>query len=266
MKLIDIILAVLLAIVISSGGVLYLKYMNMRKAHELNQDKVLELSGEIDQLKREHIPQLEDHIAKLKEEIQNKENAMADLQKELKEAGSRIPSLKDEIVRGESELREQRARISEIEAAYDAMISDLKDQIEKKQVSISRLEERLSITFVDRILFEFGKATLTDQGRETLEKVGRGLKNIRGRKIRVMGHADDIPIHPDYQDKFPSNWELSAARAAAVVRYFQNENGLDPKGMEAVGRSFYYPVASNETAEGRAQNRRVEVAVGPALD
>ena len=69
-----------------------------------------------------------------------------------------------------------------------------------------------------------------------------------------------------YRYRFPSNWDLSAARAAAVVRLFQNEIGLDPKHLEAVGRSYYDPVASNDTAEGRAQNRRVNIIIAPLLE
>ena len=92
------------------------------------------------------------------------------------------------------------------------------------------------------------------------------MKNIKGKKIRVTGHTDPIPIRRDYQYKFPSNWELSAARAASVVRYFQEKIDLDPKEMEAVGRSFYQPEASNDTKEGRARNRRVEILIAPQLD
>jgi chemotaxis protein MotB len=85
-------------------------------------------------------------------------------------------------------------------------------------------------------------------------------------QISVIGHTDNRPIKGDYLYKFPSNWELSSARAAAVVRFFHGETGLDPKGFEVVGRSFYNPVASNETKEGRAKNRRVEVIIGPEME
>ena len=82
----------------------------------------------------------------------------------------------------------------------------------------------------------------------------------------VVGHTDNVPITSEYRSKFPTNWELSAARAAQVVRYFQRVNGLDPKNMEAVGRSFYDPVADNDSKEGRAQNRRVNIIIAPRLE
>ena len=122
-------------------------------------------------------------------------------------------------------------------------------------------KEKISITFVDRILFDFGRATISSEGKEILMRVGKILKNIEDRKIRVIGHTDNIPIMKGFRYKFPSNWELSSARAAAVVRLFQDDIGLPPEILEAVGRSFYDPIATNETRAGRAQNRRVNITI-----
>jgi chemotaxis protein MotB len=174
----------------------------------------------------------------------------------------------------EKNLSEQSKKVTEMtdvqmkqmKSTYDTLISDLKDQIQKKEVTIKDFQEALSLTFVDRILFEFGRADLTPEGNKILQKVGEALKNIKGKKIRVTGHTDNVPIRPDYEYKFPTNWELSSARAATVVRYFQEKIGLDPKDMEAVGRSFYQPVAANETKQGRAQNRRVEIVIAPQME
>jgi len=158
------------------------------------------------------------------------------------------------------------AQMKQMKSTHDTLISELKDQIQKQEVSIKEFQESLSLNFVDRILFEFGKADLTPEGEKVLKKVGEALKNIKGKKIRVTGHTDPVPIRPDYLYKFPSNWELSSARAASVVRYFQEKIDLDPKEMEAVGRSFYQPEASNETKEGCARNRRVEILIAPQLE
>ena len=158
------------------------------------------------------------------------------------------------------------AQIKQMKSTHDKLVSDLKDQIQKQEVTIKESLESLSLNFIDRILFEFGKADLTPEGEKILKKVGEALKNIKGKKIRVTGHTDNVPIHPDYVHQFPSNWELSAARAASVVRYFQEKPGLDPKDLEAVGRSFYHPEASNNTKEGRARNRRVEILIAPQME
>jgi chemotaxis protein MotB len=158
------------------------------------------------------------------------------------------------------------AEMKQMQSTHDKLVSELRDQIQKQEVTIKESQESLSLNFVDRILFEFGKADLTPEGEKVLKKVGEALKNITGKKIRVTGHTDPIPIRPEFMYKFPSNWELSAARAASVVRYFQEKTGLDPKDMEAVGRSFYQPEASNETKEGRARNRRVEILIAPQME
>ena len=158
------------------------------------------------------------------------------------------------------------AEMKQMKSTHDKLISELKDQIQKQEVTIKESQDSLSLNFVDRILFEFGKADLTPEGEKVLKKVGEALKNITGKKIRVTGHTDPVPIRPEYMNKFPSNWELSAARAASVVRYFQEKTGLDPKDLEAVGRSFYHREAGNDTKEGRARNRRVEILIAPQLE
>ena len=213
----------------------------------------------------------------LRAELNAKETVAAELQEELRNSESRILALEQENARQQGQVDELRDQLSALEGekasvenkvdrlqtTYDALIADLKEQIEKREVTIEAFEERISVSFVDRILFDFGKETITPEGREVLEKVGGILKDVQGRRIRVIGHTDDVPIVPQYRYRFPSNWELSAARAAAVVRHFERETGLDPRNLEAVGRSFYHPVASNETADGRSLNRRVEIIIAP---
>ena len=183
-------------------------------------------------------------------------------------------NVKQSLQACEKNLSEQNQKVAQMaegqmkqmKSTYDTLVSELKDQIQKQEVTIKEFQESLSLNFIDRILFEFGKADLTPEGEKVLKKVGEALKNIKGKKVRVTGHTDPVPIRPDYMYKFPSNWELSAARAASVVRYFQEKTGLDPKDMEAIGRSFYQPEDSNDTKEGRARNRRVEILIAPQME
>ena len=155
---------------------------------------------------------------------------------------------------------------AQLKSAHEALVSSLNEQIKKQEITIKELEGGISLSLVDRILFKLGEATLTPQGEKVLAKVGDGLKKIQGKMVRVVGHTDTIPIRKEYLDKFPSNWELSAARASTVVRYFQDKSGLEPKGMEAVGRSFYQPTAPMDTEKNRALNRRVEIFIAPMLE
>ncbi len=215
--------------------------------------------------------------AALEAELSYRDAATTELQEELKSSQTRILFLEDEIAKGKSEIERLQLQLSNIKGekdnteikigqlktTYEKLVSDLKKQIENQEVTIKTFEEKISVTFVDRILFEFAKAEISPKGRKILGKIGNTLKNVKGKQIRVVGHTDDVSISPGYRHKFPSNWELSAARAASVVNYLQNEQGLDPTNLEAVGRSFYEPIASNETSKGRAQNRRVNIIIVP---
>ena len=167
-----------------------------------------------------------------------------------------------------ADLEKKGASLSDaqLKTACDSLVSSLNEQIKKQEVTIKEIQGGISLSLVDRILFRLGEATLTPQGEKILAKVGEGLKKVQGKMFRVVGHTDTIPIREDFRDKFPSNWELSAARASTVVRYFQDKSGLDPKGMEAVGRSFYQPAAGNDSEKGRASNRRVEILIAPPME
>ena len=155
---------------------------------------------------------------------------------------------------------------SQEKATQEALVAGLKEQVQKQEVTIKEIREGLSVTLVDKILFDSGKATLKPGGEKILGKIGETLKNIQDKRIRVVGHTDNVLIRQDFRYKFPTNWELSAGRAATVVRYFQEKTGLKPDDLEAVGRSFFQPLASNDTKEGRDQNRRVEIIIAPKLE
>jgi len=205
-------------------------------------------------------------VTELQERLRGTQSNIAYLEEEVTKKHNEIEGLHRELLALKGEKTIAQTKIAQLKSTYEALFSDLKRQIENKEVTIKAFEEKISVTFVDRILFEFGKASITAEGRMILERVGEILTKVQGRKIRVVGHSDNRPILPGYQHKFPSNWELSSARSAAVVREFQKAIGLDPGNLEAVGRSFYDPVASNETAEGRAQNRRVEIIIAPKIE
>ena len=163
----------------------------------------------------------------LRTELTSRDSMVTGLQEQLQGAHSRIRSLQAEVMHTHKELKRLRGekaltetKIDQLKSTYEALVTDLRERIENQEVTIERFEEEISVTFVDRILFDFGKATITPEGEEVLGKVGKALKDGEGRKIRVIGHTDNRPIHPEYYYKFPSNWELAAARASAVVRHF----------------------------------------------
>lgn len=112
------------------------------------------------------------------------------------------------------------------------------------------------------IFFESGSADLTPQGINRLAEIARRLQSeFSGREVRIEGYTDNMPIGPNLRAQYPSNWELSAARAGTVARYLQQQHGFDGRRIEIVGLGEYHPQTSNATPEGRQQNRRVRIAV-----
>jgi chemotaxis protein MotB len=129
-------------------------------------------------------------------------------------------------------------------------------------VTISELRGRLTVNMVDAILFDSGKAEVKKGGIAVLKKVVSTLQDVTDKEIRVEGYTDNVPISGALVKKYPTNWELSAARAINVARYLQ-EQGIDPSRLSAVAYGEYKPVGDNATPEGRAKNRRIEIVLVP---
>jgi chemotaxis protein MotB len=206
---------------------------------------------------------LKEKIRKLEKDLGNEQEIGATLQKETLSLKDMISKLQGQL-QGEMSLTD--SRIKELKSASNSLINELERQLKNKEMTIDDFKKKLTITFVDRLLFDLGKATITAEGGSILTKVGNILRNIHGMRIWIVGHTDNIPIKKEYRYKFPSNWELSSARAAAVASYFQKNNNIDPKTLTVIGRSFYEPLDTNKTKEGRARNRRVEIIIAPKLE
>ncbi len=141
---------------------------------------------------------------------------------------------------------------------YDALVQGLSKEVEKGQLQVRQYKNMLAVDLAEQIFFDSGRATLKKEGKEVLKKVGDALKGYENKIIRVVGHTDNVPVAKSLKATFPSNWELSVARATNVVRYLQ-EVGIPPERMVPSGRAEYDPVASNDTPEGRQKNRRIEI-------
>ena len=119
------------------------------------------------------------------------------------------------------------------------------------------------VSISDKLLFDSGRYNVTARAKEVLGKVATVVKNKPNIEFMVEGHTDNNPISTSM---FEDNWDLSVKRATSVVRILQDDFGVEPARMTAAGRSYYVPIASNETAEGRAKNRRTRIVVLPKLD
>jgi chemotaxis protein MotB len=146
----------------------------------------------------------------------------------------------------------------------EALEASLRSEINADQVKIEQLENGIRVRMSDALLYRSGSIDLHPNGRAALDKVTGQLANMaaQGNQIDVVGNTDNVPIGPELAERYPTNWELASARAAVVVRYLQQQ-GVDPAQMEAVSNGQYHPVASNDTAAGRAQNRRTDLLIRP---
>jgi chemotaxis protein MotB len=204
----------------------------------------------VSRLAREELAALNNEKTELAARVQSLETCAAELAKQL-----------EEIIAKSSKEKEE--EIQRLNSAHEQLVKELQAEIQNQEIQITQLADRLSVSLVDKILFPSGEAEITPAGLKVLERVGNIIKNVQDKIIRVEGHTDNVPIHPRLQKQFPTNWELSTARATNVVRFLQDKVGMDPARLHAVGLSEFHPIATNETAGGRSQNRRIEIALLP---
>jgi flagellar motor protein MotB len=157
-----------------------------------------------------------------------------------------------------AKLEELERRNAELESQKRTFESSLKGL---EGVTVSRVGDEICVTLEDKILFDSGKAELKGGAEKTITAIAAAMKrDAQDRRIRVEGHTDSDPIKT--AKTFASNWELSAARACTVLKELAR-NGLPEKNMSVAGFAFHRPVASNDTAQGKAKNRRVEIYILP---
>lgn len=158
-------------------------------------------------------------------------------------------------------LEQQKAQLLAVsqqnQSQYDSLVKNLTEEVKKGELQVRQYKDMLTVDVAEQLFFDSGRADLKDTGKAVLKKVGEALKGYEDKVIRVVGHTDNVPIKTK---AFPSNWELSVARATTVVRFLQ-ENGIPPERMVASGRAEFQPVAENDTPEGRKKNRRIEITL-----
>lgn len=169
----------------------------------------------------------------------------------------RIQELSAELER----LRQQKeAEADQLREAQELLQKRLRKEISDEQVKLEMAERGLVLTFVAEVLFDSGKAAVKEPAKETLAKVASVIREkVADREIGIEGHTDNEPIK---LSGWKSNWELSTGRATAVLHVLEDE-GVDPRRMVASGYGEYRSVASNDDAQGRQKNRRVEIVILP---
>lgn len=153
--------------------------------------------------------------------------------------------------------KKTRADAEEFKKIKEKIINDLKDQGAESQVKLTIDSRGLVISLKDTEFFDSGQATVRPSSTPLLDNIVKAI-NKYSNSIRIEGHTDSIPIQTS---AFPSNWELSTARATNIVRYLINTHAFSPDKLSAIGYGEYRPIADNHTAEGRQKNRRVDVVL-----
>ena len=149
-----------------------------------------------------------------------------------------------------------------VSKTYEDLLSEMKSEIAQGQIAITELKGKLTVDVLDKILFDSGQTEIRPEGLNVLKRVVEILMTVTDKVIRVEGHTDSIPIAGALAKRYPTNWELSAARALNVTRYLEKE-GIDPTLLAAVAFGEYQPIAENDTPEGRAKNRRIAIILLP---
>lgn len=201
-------------------------------------------------LTRQH--ELESLAGKLDDANASLSAALAENQKDK----DQIDTLQKQV----ADLEQDKANVAQ---AAKGLEDEMRSDLESKDVTISKLQGKLTVNILDRVLFNSGEAELQPAGQAVMRKIAALLAAHPTLKINVIGHTDNVPIRPEGHGRFASNWELSTARALAAVHFLTEQAGVDPRRVGAVGYGEYRPVADNATAEGRAKNRRIAITILP---
>jgi chemotaxis protein MotB len=191
----------------------------------------------------------------------NKEKAQLSTDKAaLEKRNQEMEAVQREVT---AKLEEQAKANQEMQATYTKMLGTLEGEVNSGKVQIEQMRDGINLSLAQEILFPSGSANLDKQGRELLLRVAGDLKDAPS-QVNVIGHTDNQKIGASLASRYPTNWELGAARATQIVRLFE-QAGITKDRLAAVSFSDGHPRESNETPDGRAKNRRIEIRLRPLV-
>ena len=228
------------------------------------QEKIKSLDAELVKLQQINTG-CEEKITDLQSKNTYLKNINLKLSKNNERLSQNVAHLSNDLQKKKSVIKLQNKVIRLLDDTKNTIATSLKEEIEAEEIELVEMEDTLKVVFIDKILFDSGSVEINEKGKKILLVVADSIKAHKDQKILVEGHTDNTPLGASLKERFPSNWELSTARAAAVVRFLQKEGQLQPERLSARGYSYYRPVASNKTKEGRHQNRRIEIILGPSM-
>ena len=258
-------LSICLATILLTSCVAKRKYISARtKATQEHNDNIA-LNG--------RVTRLEDTVSMLHHKLGAMGNANENVNNELNKTNNELYKTNNELNMTKEQIASQRQRLQQMQSFIDQQqkaVQDLKKKISDALVSFNSSEldvtmkdGKVYISMQESLLFPSGSAKVNPRGKEALAKVASVLTTNNDINIDIEGHTDNKPIHTT---QYPDNWALSIARATSIAHVLIDEYAVSPTRLIASGRAFYEPVASNDTEDGRAHNRRTEIILEPKLD
>ena len=263
----------LLTTVLLASCVSQKKYTELETNHNKAKQDLVDAKADLQQclidtdVNSNKVASLESQVSSLLEDKKNALTQVENLTVLTQASSDNIKSVisqlseKDKYINGVREAMTQKDSINL--AIKFQLTKELTDGIQDKDIIIDVEKTVVYISIADRLLFNSGSSTVSERAKEILGKVATVISSRPGMEVQVEGYTDDVPIsRKDIKD----NWDLSVKRATAVVRVLQNDHGVDPKRLIAAGRSEYVPLDTNDTAAGRAANRRTRIVILPKLE
>jgi chemotaxis protein MotB len=219
-----------------------------------------------------NITDLQNNISALKDSISNLEQNVANLNNQNTQLGQLTADQRSKLTQSQRDLMAQQQRLQQLQDLLQQQ-KEQSDNLKNKMtealkgfnsndLSVYQKDGKVYVSLSENLLFPSGSAVVNPKGVDALSKLAEVLNLNPDVSINIEGHTDSIPIHGKYQD----NWDLSTARANSIVRILINNYKVNPKSVTSSGHSYFEPVASNSTKEGRAKNRRTEIILSPNLE
>jgi len=266
MKITNIILGVVCALVIGLAAFLYVQKSNADKRGAALDEQNSALQSELGQMRAKY-----EELSGKHQELQTNSSQMA---AQLKDETGRARAMSADLLRLQRDHAAMTTKLQQLSTELRSKEEEVDRLAEARRALISRFTEELrnregmvgadgpSLELSGSSLFQPGQVELSEQGREALRQMGGKLKDMGDKLIRVEGHTDSVPVRRQ-KGMYQTNWEVSMARALNVVRFLVDEMDIPPERLEAVGMSQYHPIADNSTAEGREKNRRIVIKFRP---
>lgn len=220
----------------------------------------------------QNVSSLNDQIASLQKNIDDLNAKISALSNQNSQLGQQTTEQQNKLSQSQQDLQQQKQKLEQLQSLLNQQkqaSEELKNKMSEalkgfnsNELSVYNKDGKVYVSLSEQLLFPSGSAVVNPKGVDALSKLAAVLNLNNDVAVNIEGHTDSIPIRGRYQD----NWDLSTARANAIVRILVNNYKVDPTRVISSGHSYYEPVATNSTSEGRAKNRRTDIILSPKLE